>query len=189
MALWKQILLKSLGVGIGIGAGFAICVASYAWYSSRPKPPKPWDAGAITATFEHADTVGGNHHLRFLYSMESHTDFDYKSDTANLRVAAIIGEGNNLFGGTEDVKFEDESVFLPAKQRVLVSLELPTYTYPGSDVLVHDTPEERKKYRDAVKKYLNDDLPRLNGFAAYDEINRYRIDFPSGWKSTKSGQS
>ncbi len=84
------------------------------------------------------------------------------------------------------MKFEDESVFLPAKQRALVSLELPDYTYPGSDVLLHDTSEERKKYRDAVQKYVNDDLPRLNGFAAFDEMNRYRINFPNGWRSTKS---
>ena len=185
MAPWKRILLKSLGVGVGIGVGLAISVAFYAWYSSRPKPPKPWDANAITATFEHTDTIGDNHHLRFLYSMENHTDFDYKIETANLRVTAVIGQGNSLFGGAGQVKFEDESVFLPAKQRALISLELPAYKYPGSDVLLRDTPDERKKYRDAVQKYVNDELPKLNGFAAFDEINRYRINFPDGWKPAK----
>ncbi len=79
MAPWKQILLKSLGVGIGIGVGLAMSIAFYAWYSSRPKPPKPWDANAITAAFEHADTNGENHHLRFLYSIENHTDLDYQN--------------------------------------------------------------------------------------------------------------
>jgi hypothetical protein len=185
MAPWKQILLKSLGVGIGVGIGFAICVASYAWYSSRPKPLKPWDTNAITATFEHADTAGANHHLRFLYSIENHTDLDYAIEAANLRVSAVIAPDNSLLSGEKQVKFQDENVFLPAKQRVLVILEMPGYLYPGSDVLVHDTPEERKRYRDAVQKYVSDDLPRLNGFAAYDEINRYRINFPSGWKPAK----
>jgi hypothetical protein len=83
------------------------------------------------------------------------------------------------------VKFEDQNIFLPAKQRVLVELEMPTYHYPGNDVLASDTPDERKKYRDAVKKYVKDDLPRLYGFAMFDEINRYRINFPSSWKQAE----
>jgi hypothetical protein len=167
--------------------GLAISVAFYAWYSSRPKPQKPWDANAITATFESADTSGEDHHLRFLYSLENHTDRDYKIETAILQVSAVVGQKDSLSGAGQ-VKFQDESVFLPAKQRVLVNLEMPSYHYPGSDVLLRDTPEERKKYRDAVKKYVNDELPRLNGFAAFDEISRYRINFPNGWRETGSSE-
>jgi hypothetical protein len=43
---------------------------------------------------------------------------------------------------------------------------------------------ERKKYREAVKKYVSDTLSELNGFAAFDEIDRYRINFPNGWSPT-----
>ena len=118
--------------------------------------------------------------------MENHTDLDYKIETANLQVSAVIGPDNSLFGGAGQVKFEDESVFLPAKQRVLVSLELPHYTYPGSDVLLHATSDERKKYREAVQNYVSHDLPRLNGFTAFDEIKRYRINFPNGWRPMKN---
>ncbi len=185
MAPWKQVLLKSAGVGIGIGVGLATFVAFYVWYSSLPKPQKPWDANAITASFNSADTKGQDHHLRFLYILENHTDRDYKIGTSDLLVSAVVTENDSLAGNGQ-VKFEQDSVFLPIKQHVVVALELPDYHYPGSDVLVHDTPEERKKYRDAVKKYVNDDLPRLNGFAAFDEGNRYRINFPNGWRPTKS---
>ena len=181
MAPWKSILLKSLGVGVGIGIGLAICVGGFAWYSSRPKPEKPWDANAITAIFEHVDTVGENHHLRFLYALENHTDADYRTDTSILQVSAIVGEKGNLTGAGQ-VKFQDQSIFLPAKQRLLVELEMPNYRYPGGDALESDTPEGRKKYTDAVKKYVKEELPRLYGFAAYDEIDRYRINFPASWK-------
>lgn len=184
MAPWKSILLKSLGVGVGIGIGISLCVGTFAWYSSRPQPQKPWDANAITATFEHVDTGGDNHHLRFLYSLENHTDADYRTDTSILQVSAVVGEKGNLTGSGQ-VKFEDQNIFLPTKQRVLVELEMPTYRYPGNDVLASDTPDERKKYRDAVKKYAKDDLPRLYGFAMFDEINRYRINFPSSWKEAE----
>jgi hypothetical protein len=183
MAPWKQILLKSVGVGVGVGVGLAICVAFYAWYVSRPVPQKPWDTNAITAIFDSADTKGQDHHLRFLYILENHTDSDYKIRTSELLVSAVVQEHDSL-AGSGQVKFEDESVFLPTKQHVVVALDLPDYHYPGSDVLSRDTPEERKKYRNAVKKYVNDDLPRLNGFAAFDEGNRYRINFPNGWHST-----
>jgi hypothetical protein len=184
MTSWKQILLKSLGVGVGIGVGLGICVALYAWHASRPVPQRPWDANAITATFEHVDTVGENHHIRFTYNMENHTDLDYKIQTASLQVSALIGPDNSLLAGGGQVKFQDDSVFLPAKQRLLFSLELPGYIYSGS--VAQDSPEELKNYRDAVQKYVYNDFPHLNGFAVFDEINRYRINFPNGWKPTKS---
>ena len=181
MAPWKSILLKSLGIGVGVGIGIALSIGVYAWYYSRPRPQKPWDANAITATFEHIDTGGDNHHLRFLYALENHTDTDYRTETSILQLTAIVGEKGNLTG-TGEVKFQDHNIFLPAKQRVLVVLELPDYKYPGTDVLSSDTPEGRKKYRDAVAKYVNDDFPRLYGFAMFDEIYRYRVNFPSSWR-------
>lgn len=186
MAQWKQILLKFFGVGFGIGVGFAVCVGIYGWYSSRPVPQQPWNAKAITATFELADTRGEDHHLRFRYFLENHTETDYKiEDTRILHVDAVVGEKDGL-AGEGMVKFEDQNIFLPAKQRVLVNIELPGYRYPGSDAVLHDTADERKKYRDAVKEYVNKELPKLNGFAAFDEIERYQINFPNGWRWNRS---
>jgi hypothetical protein len=181
MAPWKKILLKALGVGAGIGIGLGACVVLFAWYSSRPKPEKAWDANAITASFMHVDTNGENHHLRFHYTLENHTDSDYKTPTSILQVTAVVGEQGNLSGAGQ-VRFGDENIFLPAKQRVLVQLEMPSYSYPGADALLRETAAERQSYRDAVKKYVRDELPRLNGFAAFDEIYRYRINFPNDWR-------
>jgi hypothetical protein len=90
MAPWKQTLLKFLSVGIGIGVGLAISVAFYAWYSSRPKPQKPWDANAITASFEWADTSDKDNHLRFVYILENRTDRDYRVATSDLLVSAVF---------------------------------------------------------------------------------------------------
>jgi hypothetical protein len=185
MAPWKQTLLKSLGVGIGIGVGFAICVASYAWYTSRPGPQKPWDASAITASFLSADTAGEDNHLRFLYILENHTEQDYRvRTTSELLLSAVVQENDSLTGGGH-AKFQDNSIFLPAKQHVEVEIELPEYRFPG-ERHPNDTPEEHKKYKDAVRKYLNDNLSRLNGFAAFDDATRYRINFPNGWRPTKN---
>jgi hypothetical protein len=186
MAPWKSVFLKSLGAGVGIGIGLAICIGAFAWYSSRPEPEKPWDSKAITASFDQVDTVGEDRHLRFLFALENHTDRDYKTPTSILQVSAVVDEQGNLTAGGQ-VKFEEDNIFIPGRQRMLVHLEMPNYKFPGTDALAGDTREERKTYRDAVKKYVKDDLPRLYGFAAFDEVSRYRLNFPSGWKQEEKG--
>jgi hypothetical protein len=179
MASWKQVLLKALGLGVGIGVGLAISVAFYGWYVSRPVPEKPWDANAITASFRSADTAGKDNHLRFGYILENHTDSDYRVKTSELLLSAVVQDKDSLAEGG-DVKFQDDNVFLPAKQHAEVEVELLDYYFTG-DRHPNDTPEERRKYKEGVKKYLNDSLPRLNGFAAFDDAKRYRINFPNGW--------
>jgi hypothetical protein len=178
--LGKRILLKSLGVGVGIGLGIAIADGSYAWYTSRPLPQKPWDANAITATFDSADIAKDNR-LRIVYILENHTEWDYRVRSSELLLSAVIQEKNSL-SGAGHLKFQDDDLFLPTKQHAIVVIELPDYRFPG-EKKPSDTPDERKKYREAVRKYVNDDMPRLNEFAAFDDANRYRINFPSGWKS------
>jgi hypothetical protein len=47
--------LVIMAVGAGFGAGAAIAMAGIlamtAWYLTRPRPPRPWDQKAITASF------------------------------------------------------------------------------------------------------------------------------------------
>ena len=77
---------------------------------------------------------------------------------------------------------EEDTIFLPAKDHAQVEIELPSYRFPGEKQPKDAaTAEEFKKYHDAVKKYVDDNLPRLSGFAAFDQANRYRINFPNGW--------
>lgn len=180
MATWKQIVLKSLGMGIGIGIGLALAGGFYVWNSSRPVPPKPWDAAAITATFLYADTTGDDNHCRFRYILANHTDRDYRTKTADLTLSAVLHEESSLTGaGTGDVKFQEDTIFLPAKDHAEVEIELPGYTFPGGS---HPNDNDgMEKYRTAVQKYVDEHLPRLNGFAAFDDANRYRINFPQGW--------
>jgi hypothetical protein len=48
------------------------------------------------------------------------------------------------------------------------------------------TEEEKKQFRDELRKYVSGELPNLDGFVLFDERNRYQIDFPGGWKNDKS---
>jgi hypothetical protein len=180
MPTWKRILLKSIGVGLGLGVGLTLTVGFYVWYSSRPVRPKPWDSATITANFLYADTTGDDNHCRFRYILENHTDRDYRTKTADLTLSTVLQEKSSLTGaGTGDVKFEEDTIFLPAKDHAEVEIELPGYSFPGGNKPSDN--EGLDKHRDDVKKYVDEHLPRLNGFAAFDDANRYRINFPKGW--------
>ena len=95
----------------------------------------------------------------------------------------MLREQSTLTGsGNGDVKFDEDAVFLPAKDHAQVEIVLPSYRYAGVKQPADTAPaEEHKKYHAAVKKYVDENLPRLNGFAAFDEAKRYRINFPNGW--------
>jgi hypothetical protein len=45
--------------------------------------------------------------------------------------------------------------------------------------------EERKKHQDAVEKFVADEFTNVDGFDLLDEISRYEIIFPAGWKQSK----
>jgi hypothetical protein len=84
--------------------------------------------------------------------------------------------------GNGEVKFEEDMIFLPVMDRTEVHILLPDYVFPGEKPpSVADSAEAWRKYHDAVKKYVDEKLPELNGFATFDDINRYRINFPNEW--------
>jgi hypothetical protein len=144
-------------------------------------PQKAWNANAVVASFLLVDTVGEDNHLRFIYILENRTEQDYRTSTDVLHLSVVVRTKDSLAGG-KYAKFADDQIFLPAKQHAEVKIELSGYHYTG-DKPRSDDADDRKKYRDAVKKYVNDTLPQLNGFAAFDDFERYRVNFPNGWSS------
>ena len=43
------------------------------------------------------------------------------------------------------------------------------------------TREQWETYRKKLAAYVNKQMPNLDGFVLFDNINRYQIDFPKGW--------
>ena len=186
MAGWKKALLIGVGWGIGTVVGLAVVVGTYIWYDNRPKPPvppKPWNLSAIKADYDYAYTEGDNNNIIVYYTLENTTDFDYRvEDGQNVLMSAKLEKQNNLspFGGRGRV---DYPIFVPAKKRVRFAVHL-SYPYSVKEKINADT-EERKKYRQAVEKYITDELSNLDGFDLLDETDRYEIIFPAGWKRSK----
>jgi hypothetical protein len=178
MPTWKRILLKSFGVGVGIGIGLGVVVGFYIWHSSRPVPQKVGFKG------DNGDLPHSRHKrddsLGFSYILENHTNQDYRMKTLDLHLSAVLGERGTLT--SDDVKFVEDAIFLPAKDHAQVGIVLPSYRYAGVKQPPDTAPgDEHKKYHDAVKKYVDEKLPRLDGFAAFDDASRYRINFLNRW--------
>ena len=99
-------LLISLGIGVGIGSAFALVAGLYVWYQRRP-PKNTWDSDAVTASFLSADTTGDGNHLRFRYILENHTDQDYRVNSDDLYLSAILKDQHSLTGpGQGDIKIQ-----------------------------------------------------------------------------------
>jgi hypothetical protein len=77
----------------------------------------------------------------------------------------------------------DFPIFIPARKRSEVLIHLH-YSCPDHEA-ANASKDERKRHREAVEKYLSEEMHNLDGFELFDEANRYDIEFPSGWKKAK----
>ncbi len=97
-------------------------------------------------------------------------------------MSAKLQKQNNLSPFHEDGKI-DYPILVPAKKRVRFRVHIE-YPYPEKEE-ENVNAEERKRYREAIEKYITDELSNLDGFDMLDETNRYEIIFPAGWKQSK----
>jgi hypothetical protein len=184
MTEWKKPLFIGIGWGLGTAIGVVLLVGGFLWYQSRPKPPKPpkpWNAAAIKAEYDRVGVVGEKNEMVFYYTLENTTDFDYRVEEGHsILMSAKLRKHNNLvaFTGHEGI---DYPIVVPAKKRMQFPIHLVGYSYSVSPKDNADD-DERKKYREAFEKYVNEKLPNLDGFDLLDETNRYEIIFPAGWK-------
>jgi hypothetical protein len=86
---------------------------------------------------------------------------------------SLSGEKGDPF-----LKF-DFPLLLPAKQRLRFAIHLK-WPY-DKKIKAETTKDEREKYRKELSAFLKEQAPNLDGFAIFDELNRYQIDFPRGW--------
>jgi hypothetical protein len=186
---WKRLAVISFFSGAGFAVTLAVIIGAWGWYSSRPTPQKPWDNRSLTAAFDDIRVEGEQNHLVFFYTVENHTDTDYKLDDASAlevhtTAKLALSDSYSLFRKNPGIRLP---VFIPARKRALFLLDT-TYPYPTAED--HNAAlEQRKEFREAVKKYVKSEMPNLDGFSLFDESSRYEIDFPPGWKSEKESQN
>ncbi|MGA2183826.1 MAG: hypothetical protein ABSH47_12415 [Bryobacteraceae bacterium] len=180
MTGWKRVVLGGLSVGAGFAITFVLVWGGYLWYAARPRPPKPWNASAIRASFDRLDTEGEKNTVVFWYTLENRTDFDLRlAATGNLHMMGKLQQQGSLTPFDDRFGSFDLPIFVPAKQKVRYGIHLDIgYTeHSNGDA----TLDEKRAYRKRLAAWLNAKLENLNGFAMFDDEDRYQIDFPKGW--------
>ncbi|MGH9428486.1 MAG: hypothetical protein ACRD2L_19540, partial [Terriglobia bacterium] len=77
---WKTIVLKFVAFGAGAAVTLSAMAGVFVWYSSRPKPEKPWNQSAIKATSTNLVFAVEDDRLLydFSYTVENRTNRDYR---------------------------------------------------------------------------------------------------------------
>jgi hypothetical protein len=177
---WKKPLFIGIGWGLGMGVGLAIIVGGFLWYKSRPKPPKPWNATALTATFDKVDNTGDDQHILFYYVLENRTNADYRVDEKNgIELTAKLKEEKSIMTMGSEFQKISLPIFVPANQRLRVQIEIP-YSYRMTQP-PFSAKEDRKKFQDDLQEYVRTEIGNLDGFVLFDSKERYQISFPRGW--------
>jgi hypothetical protein len=168
---WKRRLLFAAGIGAGGVVAASSIIGVLVWLQNRPKPPKPWDAKTLTASYYIVDTGipptkaewTTKKALEFYYVVTNHSEYDYTlGGPESIRLVGRLEDTNSLVGDpiTQEIMI-DSSVFIPAGQSVRLRIFLPSY---GFDEESPDDPEGRQAFKKKVAQYVADKLPNLNGF-------------------------
>ena len=115
--------------------------------------------------------------------MQNNTDEDFRLDSdVGINLTARLQEQKESAQFSQTYFSLEYPVFVPARNRVRLFIE-SKYKYPIKEK-EDATKEDRKEYRNALAKHVIDGWSNLNGFVVLDTIDRYEIDFPTGWEKT-----
>jgi hypothetical protein len=118
--------------------------------------------------------------LRFSYAVENTTERDYQLDSKDEVKVLIKTSDSSL---SQPVPDEDEHVglpiFIPAKQTGTIILDV---TISGIPMQVSSETDD--EYHERVRAFCEKRLNVVKGFVLFDEVSRYRVDFPR-WLSER----
>jgi hypothetical protein len=178
---WKRFALKWFAVGSGFAVASVVLVFMLIWYSSRPKPPKPWNTTALTAHeapgFEASRDAKK---LEFTFMLENATEGDYHLESdAGLIMMIRNRDGSLSRPIPRDIAPVDTPVFVPSHQKGVLGISLALGEIPQQN-----PGESDDDYHERIRSFCNERLDGVAGFVLFDEENRYQINLP-GWVSER----
>jgi hypothetical protein len=173
MCTWKRLAVISLFGGAGFAVAVAGIVGAIAWYNSRPKQPRAWNTSAIVADGPPTFSAGDDgKKIEFVYSLQNKSVTDYQIDSASS-IKLLVKTKDGTFSpplSSEDVHLP---IFVPAKQRAALLVSVPLPDFPEKGRFEFDG-----EYHERLRAYLNDRESNIDGFALFDDLNRYQIMLP-----------
>lgn len=171
---WKMVALKFVAFGAGFAFTVSVIAGVLVWYSSRPKPEKPWNQSAIKASATGTQFSVQSDRLvaDFGYSLQNTTDRDYK----------LPSDARLMVRLAQDMSYRDapnmtwaQNLYVPSGQKVNVSIRLPVIY---SDF---NFPHQKANDEKQLSAFIDRRLAEIDGFVLFDPTNRYKVDFPNGW--------
>lgn len=175
LSTWKRLAIISLFGAAGFAITAGLILGGVVWYTSRPALPKPWNTTVIIAKDPPGFSVSNDGKtIEFTYVLENRASSDYRIDS--LSEIQMFGRGRD---GTLSHPIPDTDehfqlpVFIPARQKAVLSFSLITSEIPTRDVAESDA-----TFHERIRKFLEQHLGNLSGFVIFDSTDRYEIDLP-----------
>jgi hypothetical protein len=140
-----------------------------------------WNTSAIQSTFagvqiKEIDPTHAN--LIFSYDLDNNTDTDYQVTKGSTTVVMTRLASSGSVSSDEPVALGN-SVFLPARNRTRVTLELTkNFNWPGQMYGSQVGPVNQEKFRTLVAQ----EVGNLSGFVLFDQAAHFQIELPGDWQ-------
>lgn len=149
--------------------------------ATQHTPAPVWNTSAIQSTFagvqvKEVDPTHAN--LIFSYDLDNNTDTDYQVTKGPTTVVMTRLASSGSVSSDEPVALGN-SVFLPARNRTRVTLELTkNFNWPGQMYGAQVGPVNQEKFRTLVAQ----EVGNLSGFVLFDQAAHFQIELPGDWQ-------
>jgi hypothetical protein len=144
-----------------------------------------WNSTAIQSSFAGVQVkeVDATHaKLIFSYDLDNGTDTDYQVATGPATVVMTRLKSNGSVSSEESVML-DNSVFLPARNRTRIAVEMTrNFVWPTGLPGAQIGPVNQEKFRALVAQ----EVANLSGFVLFDQATHFQIELPGGWQELQT---
>jgi hypothetical protein len=153
--------------------------------TEKRAPASVWNSSAIQSSFAGVQVkeVDATHaKLIFSYDLDNNTDTDYKVANGPTTVVMTRLKSNGSVSSEEPVAL-DASVFLPARNRTRIALEITrNFNWPAQLPEAQIGPVNQEKFRALVSQ----EVGNLSGFVLFDQATHFQVELPGGWQELES---
>jgi hypothetical protein len=149
-------------------------------------PPVPvWNSGAVRGLFTglQIHELDPTHaELIFSYDLENNADMDYQLTKGPSTVVMTRLKSSATLSSEQPVEL-DHSVFLPARNRIRVSLKIARpFNWPTGLPTGQVGPVNQDKFRTLVSQ----EVGGITGFVLFDQATHLQIELPCGWQDLRA---
>jgi len=148
-------------------------------------PASVWNSGAVHSTFTGVQIheLDATHaELIFSYDLENNTDTDFQITKGPSTVVMTRLKSNSTLSSEEPVEL-DHSVFLPARNRIRMSLKIARlFNWPTGLPVGQIGPVNQDKFRALVSQ----EVGGISGFVVFDQATHLQIELPGGWQDLRA---